>query len=154
METKEEREDRKYWFKVLLVSFGSVVLLHFIHYWWSSQKQTAEDIDPNSFLFNLITAVILPVYLMIFNYEMCRRANKPTDSFIANGFVVIFCICLAIYLETKTWESLGGNTSGPGSNILPTFEAVISFIIILIGGAFSLSALKKRDNKDSDFPSA
>lgn len=121
----------KYWFFVVVLSYGVVYTSHFLAgLWWlyDAQNHVGEMITEG-----VLTVLALPVYLVRINYVYAKKYNQTKHVFVGNTIIIFSCIYLSIYMN---WQHCFPTVSlayySYINNILIA-EAVIAAIITLVG---------------------
>ena len=135
----------KYLFLALLVNYGLIISIHYLirPFWFRKVEDHTNLADFE--MFSII--IIVPVFLVLFNYWLSKKINQKTFFFI-NSILIFSCICIAAKLNFLNWADSVGSRTNPDSETIEVmyFERDCGIIMVVIGLIITYLKLYRKRN--------
>jgi hypothetical protein len=130
-----------YELKVLLFSYVPTFGINLIiRPFWSVEATANSGL---AILSTALTILILPIYLLVINYELAKKHRA--EQFILNGVIMVSCVIVSSYFHFYNWADTVGSRNNPdgGTEAVMSLEMWGGSIMCVIGTIIGHCVLPK-----------
>lgn len=132
-----------HWAGFIVLSISSVIMLHYL-----VKDKLGNCIQQNIKIAtyeSLLTAIFIPIYLIIISYYMQKKSKKKIFPFFLNTILIMFCVWLSSYFHFENWANSIGNKHNPDSGTTEVIglTRAVGYLICTIGMAIMFFKLRK-----------